>query len=690
METKKATEAKVANPSPAQEEEVANAADSNGDSSPAPKILSETSAEQDSSEEEIGSSGKPTIQLLTGMKEDLAARIPLYRDDWKRPKNLFTVLNAIFFAFVVQLIPALIFAELLDKQTEGSLAVAEVLLSAGIIGVIYALLSGQPLVLLGITGPVAILLGKSYGLAEQYDANYFTFFWWLCIWTSILHLLTAALGLVETVWLITPFATQIFEFFIAMSFVFESIRDLVHDIHLGQAQSEERSAAYASLVIGILTFYICWTLHFAETWVSFSRQLRTFLTSYNMAIAVVIMTALSFLPGVAQDTDGLHGIKRVEIRRVPWDWKPTTEEGEEERPWVTHPLDGIDVKGIFGALFPAFMLYLLFFIDHNISSILTQAPKYRLKKPPAYHWDFFVLGLTIIPCGILGLPPGSGLIPQAPLHTRALCTRKHEVIDGVRREVVTHCEEQRWSALFQALLMFVALSLIVFISWIPVGCLFGVFLYLGVGAMHGNEIWERINLMFMYAKKRPPIPVVAKTSSWSVVRYYTAIQVGLASITFGIAQFATWGRIDGKSTVIRCHVSNLAFLFVMFGSGYVFPALIAIFVPFRLYVVSRFFSKQDLKYLDPVGESDEDYVAEQRELYKVDRDVDEAEVFHGFSELRMKDVDHNAIDYYEHHPDVEPPEEFAETVLRNRQRSSTSQKADELPVVEENPKTHGA
>lgn len=534
MGTMKATDAKVANPS-TQEEEVAM-----GDSSPKQKF--ESSGEEVFSTEENDKSGRPTIQLLTGMKEDLAARIPLYRDDWKRPKNIFTVLNAIFFAFVVQLIPALIFAELLDKQTEGSLAVAEVLLSAGIIGVMYALLSGQPLVLLGITGPVAILLGKSYGLAEQYDANYFTFFWWLCIWTSILHLLTAVFGLVETVWLITPFATQIFEFFIALSFVFESIRDLVHDINLGQAHSEERSAAYASLVIGILTFYICWTLHFAETWVSFSRQLRTFLTSYNMAIAVIIMTALSFLPGVAQDQDGLHGIKRVEIRRLPWDWKPTTEEGMEERPWITHPLDGIDVKGIFGALFPAFMLYLLFFIDHNISSILTQAPKYKLQKPPAYHWDFFVLGLTIIPCGILGLPPGSGLIPQAPLHTRALCTRKYEVIDGVKREVVTHCEEQRWSALFQALLMFVALSLIVVISWIPVGCLFGVFLYLGVGAMHGNEIWERINLMFMYAKKRPPIPVVAKTSSWKAVQYYTAIQVGLASITFGIAQFATWGK----------------------------------------------------------------------------------------------------------------------------------------------------
>lgn len=125
----------------------------------------------------------------------------------------------------------------------------------------------------------------------------------------------------------------------------------------------------------------------------------------------------------------------------------------------------------------------------------------------------------------------------------------------------------------------------------------------------------------------------------------------------------------------------------MDGLGYVFPALIAIFVPFRVYVVSQFFSKEDLKYLDPVDETDEDYLKEQRELHKVDRDVDEAEVFHGFSELRMQGVDHNASDYYEHHPEVEPPEEFAETVLRNRQRSNASQKTDE-ELVEENSKSH--
>jgi hypothetical protein len=436
----------------------------------------------------------------------------------------------------------------------------ETLLANGIIGVLYAVCSGQPLVLLGITGPVAILLGTSASLAETFDAEYYAFFWWLCIWCSGLHILTAVCGWVQFVWYMTPFSSQIFEFFIAMSFVYESIRDLVEPLHLMDSSSvdnnETRAAGYASLVIGILTFYICWTLHFAETSVYFTRQVRTFLTSYNMMIALIVMTSLSYLPGVDQDSgdSGQSGISRVHIRSTPWDWQPT--DPTRKYNWVTSPLDGIDAKGIFGALFPACMLYLLFFIDHNISSILTQSHKYNLQKPPAYHWDFFVLGWTVLPCGILGLPPGSGLIPQAPLHTRALCTRTHVVVtddttgtNGATtttartHEVVTFVEEQRWSALFQAIFMFVALSLLVVISWIPTACLFGVFLYLGVGAMHGNEIWERITLCFMLPKKRPAgIPIVQKVTSWRTVQYFTLVQIASAILIFGIAQFATIGR----------------------------------------------------------------------------------------------------------------------------------------------------
>ena len=142
------------------------------------------------------------FQLFTGMKTDIENRAPYYLSDFGKPRSFITIVNAIFFAFVVQLIPALIFAELMDTKTNGNLAVAETLLSTGIIGIIYAILSGQPLTLLGVTGPVgelfqidlmcvlcrvieltpyihnpllhtglAILLGTSYGLAETFDSD---------------------------------------------------------------------------------------------------------------------------------------------------------------------------------------------------------------------------------------------------------------------------------------------------------------------------------------------------------------------------------------------------------------------------------------------------------------------------------------------------------------------------------------
>jgi len=236
------------------------------------------------------------------------------------------------------------------------------LLSSAIIGIIYAIFAGQPIVIMGITGPVAILLGTSYSLTEKFDADYFPFFFWICIWAGLMHIISAMIGLVSLVWKVTPFTSQIFELFIAITFIFASLKDLFEPIHLTQTTDDpDRGTQYASLMIGLVTFYVAWTLHFAEQWIYLTRQLRTFLTSYNTLVAVVIGTAFSYLPGVDQPQNGVGGIDRVNIR-FPWDWQPTA-----DREWVVSPLSGIDAKGIFGAIIPGFMFFLLFIIDHNVS-----------------------------------------------------------------------------------------------------------------------------------------------------------------------------------------------------------------------------------------------------------------------------------------------------------------------------------
>ena len=51
---------------------------------------------------------------------------------------------------------------------------------------------------------------------------------------------------------------------------------------------------------------------------------------------------------------------------------------------------------------------------------MAQSADFPLRKPPGFHWDFFLLGVTTLIAGLLGLPAPNGLIPQAPIHTKSL------------------------------------------------------------------------------------------------------------------------------------------------------------------------------------------------------------------------------------------------------------------------------
>lgn len=51
---------------------------------------------------------------------------------------------------------------------------------------------------------------------------------------------------------------------------------------------------------------------------------------------------------------------------------------------------------------------------------MAQGSQFPLRKPPGFHYDFFILGITTFIAGLLGIPAPNGLIPQAPIHTNAL------------------------------------------------------------------------------------------------------------------------------------------------------------------------------------------------------------------------------------------------------------------------------
>lgn len=57
-----------------------------------------------------------------------------------------------------------------------------------------------------------------------------------------------------------------------------------------------------------------------------------------------------------------------------------------------------------------------------------------MRKPPGFHWDFFLLGITVFIAGLLGFPAPNGLIPQAPLHTASLVITGFEEDDSAESD----------------------------------------------------------------------------------------------------------------------------------------------------------------------------------------------------------------------------------------------------------------
>jgi len=51
---------------------------------------------------------------------------------------------------------------------------------------------------------------------------------------------------------------------------------------------------------------------------------------------------------------------------------------------------------------------------------MAQGSEFPLRKPPGFHFDFFLLGVTTFIAGLIGIPAPNGLIPQAPIHTESL------------------------------------------------------------------------------------------------------------------------------------------------------------------------------------------------------------------------------------------------------------------------------
>jgi hypothetical protein len=296
---------------------------------------------------------------------------------------------------------------------------------------------------------------------------------WSLIHSAWMHYILAIINAHDwTMCFVTTFSTEIFSLLNSIIYFHKAIQELE------RAHASLSFAAFLYSIIGAVgTMLLAIFLSTANSWKPlFHRYIRMGLTEYAAAISIILFIGIPHI-GELADLD-------KSTLTVSTSFRPTN----PDRSVFFVKFWELPVTWIFAAMLPGFIITVLFFFDHEVSSIICTIDRYGTKKPGGFAWDIVLLGTTTGLCGMLGIPPSNGLLPQAPLHSESLMHVEKEqatlMVDGEEKtetKEVQRVYEQRWSAFLHAgaILAFTAPPLQKVLGLTPTSVLAGLFLFMG-------------------------------------------------------------------------------------------------------------------------------------------------------------------------------------------------------------------
>ncbi|XP_042017290.1 probable boron transporter 2 isoform X2 [Salvia splendens] len=373
-----------------------------------------------------------TFVPFRGIKNDLKGRLLCYKQDWSSGIGAgIRILAPTTYIFFASAIPVISFGVQLERNTNGSLTAVQTLASTALCGVIHSVIGGQPLLILGVAEPTVLMYTFMFDFAKDRkdlgEKLFLAWTAWVCVWTSILLFLLAILGACSIINRFTRVAGELFGLLIAMLFMQQAIRGVVEEFGIPKRGNESATALLPSWRFGngmfalVLSFGLLLTAlrsREARSWRYGAGWFRGFIADYGVPLMVLVWTGVSYIPA----NDIPKGIPRRLVSPNPWS------AGAYANWTVIKDMGDLPLLYIIGAFIPATMIAVLYYFDHSVASQLAQQKEFNLKKPSSYHYDLLLLGLLVIVCGLIGIPPANGVIPQSPMHTKSLATLKHQLL----------------------------------------------------------------------------------------------------------------------------------------------------------------------------------------------------------------------------------------------------------------------
>lgn len=504
------------------------------------------------------------------LRQDLINLRRRYISDWSVFNQL--VFASAVYVFFTNLLPGITFASDLYNLTGKNWGTIEVVLSTGLCGVIFSIFSIQPLTILGVTGPFSVLAENIYSLChESFNIPFLPFMAWSLIHAGWMHCLLAIFNAHDwTMQYVTTFSGEIFSLLNSIIYFHKAIQELE------RAHDQLSFAAFLYAVIGAVgTMLLAIFLSTAESWKPlFHRYIRVGLTEYAAAISIILFIGLPHIGELAQLDKTTLPISTT--------FRPTL----PERSVFFVKFWELSAGWTLAAMIPGMIITVLFFFDHEVSSIICTIDRYGTKKPGGFAWDIVLLGLTTAMCGILGIPPANGLLPQAPLHSESLMHPEPEerviIVDGEEKKEIRNVRrvyEQRWSAFLHAagILIFVTPPLMHVLGLTPTSVLAGLFMFMGEQSLSVNPILYRVFYLLTPPSELPTLPPSVSSSNPPTWRAYAPIH---------------------GYTVLQVIMTIIIFIVTLTKAAPAFPVIIIALVPARLLIMKRFWRRDVLRFVD--------------------------------------------------------------------------------------------
>jgi len=465
-----------------------------------------------------------TGKLAGGMRNDIARRLPWYVSDWtdgfQAGKRL-KVLTAALYMFCACLAPGIAFGAFFAQHSGNETGVVEYLITQGVCGCIFAIVSGQPLIMLRPTGPITVFLAQLYEISVRLELPFLTVMAWTGISVGTYMIIIAVMDGCALIRFCSRFTQDGFGCFVSIIFIALGVGNIIDKFTL-----DEKSLLYSpthQLILTVSTLYVAWNLAGFNKTRFFKAGVRESISDFAVPAAIILATVASHLLSV-----------QLEPLPVPTTFGPT----KTGRAWVVDllPVDHAGKCILVGAI-SGVPLVLLFFIDQNVTSLLTQHPDHKLRKGAAFHYNFFILGVFNIIMPMFGCPFVTGSLPHSPQFAKALADVAITREGGVEKREIVSVNENRVSPLLVNVLILACLPEIGVLENIPT-CVIcdGLFLFMGLSGLPGNQFWERLKLIFTEEALYPELTFTKKEVPRTQMHVFTVLQFFFVAVLFGVAR----------------------------------------------------------------------------------------------------------------------------------------------------------